>query len=193
MAIYIDFKEQNPAVISMGTDPNALTNSGGFPFVKDQAARDRAYSLMQQAEERAEEVGFDDEDVVALMNDALENEIQAIEFTGDDEEDLTQIQDSMYLFGHRMVGEVQNDFEKHSEQRLLDMLAEMVVEAEQAVADADSSIDRGATNHSGTYKADIAEKQQELAKNMSEHANKLRFMVQAIDSLEDLQNRLENN
>lgn len=174
---------------SVASDPYALTRAGGFPFVRDQAARDRAYSLMQQAERRSEELGYDDEQVEALMNDALEYEIQAIEFTGEAEQDFIQVQDLMYLFGHRMIGEHQSPFERHGEQRLLDMLEEILEETEVA---AHADISRGLTSQSGTYKSDLAEQHIQRAKLGEDNKNKIRLLLQSIQNIEDMQNKLEN-
>lgn len=188
MTVYIDFKKHQGSAVPTGSDPYALTKNGGFPFVNDQAARDRAYSLMQQAEEKALESGFEDDEVQALMDDALELEITAIEFTGNEKEDLIQVQDLMYLFGHRMIGEEQNSFERQSEQRLLDMLEEILEETEQAASD----INRGLTSQSGTYKTDVAEKNIEQAKFDKENDTKISFLLQSIHNIEELHNRLEN-
>lgn len=191
MTVYIDFEQHKGSAKPTGSDPYALTNRGGFPYVKDQAARDRAYSLMEQARELTEEKGFEDDEVDALMNEALEFEIQAIEFTGDEVKDLTQIQDAMYLFGHRMIGEEQSEFERFSEQRLMDMLDEMVREAEDQ-AGASNGMSTGYTGQSGTEKTQHAERAQEHAKQVRENAEKLRFVLRSVRNIEDLQNRLEN-
>ena len=190
MTVSVDFQNKIENMKPAESDPNALTKPGGFPFVKDVAARDRAYSLMQEAEEKSKEKGFDDEEVVALMNDALEYEIEAIEFTGDDEKDFMQVQDAMYLFGARMIGEEQSAFEKMSEQRLLDMLDEMVNEAEEEQSD---TFDRGFTSQAGTYKTAEAEKVQQRAKFVKENADKLRLIISSVDNISDMQRHLEND
>jgi hypothetical protein len=188
MTVNADFQEQIQDMRPKASDPNALTKRGGFPFVKDEAARDRAYSLMQEAEETALEKGYEDEEVEALMNAALESEIEAIEFTGDDDKDFNQVQDLMYLFGHRMIGEVQNPFEKMGEQRLLDMLDEMVREAE----DSSDTPERGFTSQAGTYKTAEAERTQDRARFVKDNADKLRLIIQSVDNVADMQRRLEN-
>ncbi|MGH1457056.1 MAG: hypothetical protein ACRBDI_09765 [Alphaproteobacteria bacterium] len=188
MTVNADFQEQIKNMRPVASDPNALTKRGGFPFVKDVAARDRAYSLMQEAEEKAVKKGYEDGEVDALMNAALENEISAIELIGDEEKDFMQVQDLMYLFGHRMIGETQNPFERMSEQRLLDMLDEMVREAENS----SDTLERGFTSQSGTYKTAEAERSQDRARFVRDNADKLRLIIQSVDNAADMQRRLEN-
>ncbi len=194
MSVYVDFHEQIKNMKPVASDPHALTKPGGFPFVKDAAARDRAYSLMQQAEEKVSEKGYVDDEVDALMKEALENEISAVEFTGNDAEDFMQVQDTMYLFGHRIEGEEQKPFERMSEQRLLDMLEEMMQEADRearGASDAGHAADRGFTSQDGTYKTQEGEKARARATRISENGHKIRVMMNCIENVQDLHERLQ--
>lgn len=179
----------------ISTDPALLSNH--FPYVNDQAAHDRAESLMRKAEAlyaeaRYKEKGYESDEVDALLQEALEHEIKAIEFTGHDEMDFDQAEAALSLFGYPH-NENNNGFEKHSQQRLMDMLDEMVREAEDQAssANANSEMNTGFTGRSGTDKTQNAEKATQRAEQARENSHKLKLMMLYVHNVNDLQEKLQ--